>query len=202
MKNFGELLLSRGLTLEEATLFEMTNLLTLKPLELTRRAVSYRSMVRWFSCTDHLSALRGLVSCIEKNLLQIVDRCFLTRISKLTKGFSGPLHGFPPLGTVSFTTVGAKKYLAADKEYKRLRRPTVVDEYGIAEVFDSDSDIRSRRYFASLRSADQAVNFISTERSTDLKVVRGPRRIGKWCPEWWRRYRTGAWIEVLYFEKS
>jgi hypothetical protein len=122
------LLAELGVTPPEASLFHVINYgINVPPGELPAWAAKeYYSLGG--ECTKE-QCRAALTACLDKGWVQVIDEATLVRIAnELREGrILGPIHGFPPIGGVDFTSAGADLWRRIDRrgQQGRTDRPLV-----------------------------------------------------------------------------
>src|SRR5262249_35353573 len=116
--------------------------------------------------------------------LQIIDDPALARIrAELQEGrFLGPLHPLPPVGTVDFTHAGLQAI------HPGPRKPSRHVAFHVARI-------KATQYYRSRTAALKGIEELKAwDRGTF--VLTGPKAVGPWRAQWWRRFPCGYRLDV------
>ncbi len=130
----------------------------------------------------------ALAGCLAKGWLQVIDEPALARITKELRdsGFVGPIYGFPEIGGVDFTHVGAGIWRRLSSRcFSNTSSP-----FPFTDVVHCKTPRYVRTRAAALKGIEEA------QQADGAITVAGPVPIGPWRAQWWRRFPEGYRIDV------
>ncbi|MBS0262514.1 MAG: hypothetical protein JSS02_11235 [Planctomycetes bacterium] len=179
---------SLGLTHAEASLFHVIHYgITIPESELPRwGAGDFYSLAG--SCSEEECRV-ALSDCLKKGWLQVITESSLTQIQNELReqAFLGPVYGFPEVGHVDFTNLGAELWQQLSQRcFAHLDSPP----FAYSDVVYQ----KTARYFKTETAAAKAI--ASARQEPDVVSATGPFPIGPWRVQWWRRFPEGYRIEI------
>ena len=134
-------------------------------------------------------------ACFEKGWIQIITDEALFEIERTVNQCEeiGPVCGFPELGEVDFTIVGAHLFNAVQD---RVHGP----DFDIDDAWETIENGVHQHYFRTRKAALQYKDELLRDPNT--VAISGPFDIGPWCVYWWKHFSEGYRLDEIRSEET
>lgn len=128
--------------------------------------------------------------CFATGWLQVVDETTLAHLQAEVgrRNLLGPIYGYPTVGSVEFTAAGAEQWFSICQQLRFATSET--SSFAYCDMVHEQVS----HWFLSESQAHEHVD--AWKQWDDVTCFVGPRLVGPWRAQWWRRFNAGFRIDV------